>query len=116
MGKGSCVFCKIAAKAIPSKTIFEDEEIIAFEDIKPQAPVHIIVIPKRHIEKASDLTQADIGIIGRLILVAKEIGKKKDARDSGFRIVINCGRDAGQEVFHLHAHLLAGRKFTWPPG
>ena len=116
MPKESCIFCKIINKTIPAKTVFEDKEVLAFEDIKPQAPVHILLVPKAHIEKISDLTDKDITIVGKLILAAKKLAKENGVEESGYRIVMNCNRDAGQEVFHLHAHLLGGRKFLWPPG
>lgn len=116
MDNGSCIFCKIARKEIPSKVIFEDREVIAFEDARPQAPVHIIIIPKSHIEKVSDLQDRDTDLAGKLILRAKDIAKGKHIQESGYRIVMNCNKDAGQAVFHLHLHLLGGRSFSWPPG
>jgi len=116
MNKSDCIFCKIIKKEIPAKIVFEDDKMLAFEDIHPQAPVHILIIPKNHIEKTSDLTNAHVQMIGELILAAKEIAKSKALSESGYRIVLNCNKDAGQEVFHLHVHLLGGRKFTWPPG
>ena len=116
MDKKDCLFCKLIRKEIPAKIVFEDNKILAFEDIKPQAPVHILIIPKFHVEKTSDLTEANMHMIGDLVLAAKRIAKEKGVEESGYRIVINCNRDAGQEVFHLHLHLLGGRKFTWPPG
>lgn len=116
MNKSTCLFCKIAQKEIPSKIVFEDELALAFEDIRPQAPVHILIIPKEHIERTTDLTDENSRLVGKLILVAKNIAKEKRIQESGYRIVINCNKDAGQEVFHLHLHLLGGRKFAWPPG
>ena len=116
MEKEGCIFCKIAKKDLPAKIVFEDSEIVAFDDIRPQAPVHIMVIPKYHIEKVSDLTDDNINLIGRLVLVAKNIAKERGVQESGYRIVINCNKDAGQEVYHLHIHILGGRKFVWPPG
>ena len=89
---------------------------MAFEDIKPQAPVHILVIPKRHIEKISDLSKADDRLIGSIVLAAKDIAEKMKIEEKGYRIILNCNRDAGQEVFHIHAHLMGGRLFKWPPG
>lgn len=112
----SCVFCRIAGKEIPAKIVYEDNEVVAFDDLKPQAPVHIIIIPRSHIEKTADLTERDSSLAGRLILTAKKLAKEKNIQESGYRIVMNCNKDAGQEVFHLHLHLLGGRKFTWPPG
>ncbi len=116
MEKKDCLFCKIVKKEIPTKIVFEDNKFLAFEDIRPQAPVHILVIPKYHIDKVSDLKDDDINLIGNLILTAKNIAKEKGVQESGYRLVINCNRDAGQEVFHIHIHLLGGRRFSWPPG
>lgn len=111
-----CLFCKIIKRQIPAKIVFEDDRALAFEDIKPQAPLHVLVIPKTHIERTSDLETKHAELIGRLILVAKDIASKRGFQESGYRIVLNCNRDAGQEIFHLHIHLLGGRKFAWPPG
>lgn len=116
MHKADCLFCKIARKEIPARIVSENDRILAFEDIKPQAPVHILVIPKEHIEKVSDLGGKDAGMIGELVLEARALAEKKGVHGSGYRIVLNCGRDAGQEVAHLHIHLMGGRKFAWPPG
>lgn len=116
MGSADCLFCKIARKEIPSKIVFEDDQIIAFSDIKPQASVHTLIIPRRHIEKVSDLTDKDAELVGRLVLRAKDIAGKAGVEYSGYRIVLNCGGDAGQEVPHIHLHLLGGRRFNWPPG
>lgn len=116
MQNNDCIFCRIIRKEIPAKIVFEDDTILAFEDIKPQAPIHILVIPKLHIEKTSDLKEANVHMVGELVLAAKRLAKEKGAEGSGYRIVLNCDKDAGQEVFHLHLHLLGGRKFTWPPG
>ena len=116
MGKDNCVFCKIARKDIPASIVFENDKILAFEDLRPQAPVHILIIPKDHIEKISDLTEETAHLVGDLVLAAKDIAKRRGVEESGYRIVINCNKDAGQEVFHLHLHLLGGRRFIWPPG
>lgn len=116
MADDPCLFCMIAGKEIPAKIVFEDNEILAFEDIRPQAPTHILVIPKYHIGKTSDLADEHIHLIGQLVLTAKNIANEKGIQESGYRIVINCNKNAGQEVFHLHLHLLGGRKFSWPPG
>jgi len=116
MLKDDCLFCKIIKRQIPSKTVFEDDEVMAFEDIKPQAPVHIIIIPKAHIETLASAAEGDTVMVGRLVMTAKEIAKSKGIDSTGYRVVINCNKDAGQEVFHIHAHLLGGRKFKWPPG
>ena len=111
-----CLFCKIIEKEIPSGIVYEDNEIIAFNDINPQAPVHVIIIPKKHIEKISDIMSEDIDIIGKLIFTAKNIAKEQGISESGYRLVFNCNKDAGQAVFHIHLHLLGGRKLNWPPG
>ncbi|MFA5143112.1 MAG: histidine triad nucleotide-binding protein [Candidatus Omnitrophota bacterium] len=116
MEKQDCLFCRIARKEIPSKIVLEDSSVLAFEDVNPQAPVHVLLIPKEHIEKISGLSERHIELVGRLILAAKDIASRKGVQESGYRIVMNCNRDAGQAVFHLHLHLLGGRKFSWPPG
>ena len=116
MAKMDCLFCKIANREIPVKIIFEDTDLVAFEDINPQAPVHVLIIPKEHIERVSDLTASNCDLAGRLILAANRIAAERGVRDSGYRVVFNCNKDAGQAVLHLHLHLLAGRKFSWPPG
>ena len=112
----NCIFCKIAAKKISAKLIYEDDEIVAFDDIKPQAPVHIVIIPKRHIEKLTDMSAQDAGIFAKMAAAANIIAKEKRVDSSGYRLVANCNKDAGQEVFHIHMHLLGGRKLSWPPG
>jgi len=114
--KENCIFCKIVKREIPSKVVFEDNKILAFEDIKPQAPVHIVIIPKNHIERLSDITEANLRVIGELVLAAGLLAKEKNIQESGYRVVINCNRDGGQAVFHLHLHLLGGRQMAWPPG
>ncbi len=116
MQSDKCIFCKIARKDIPAKIVYEDDQVLAFEDAKPQAPVHVLIIPHDHIEKVSDLKEKDALIAGKVIMAAKNIARSKGLDDSGYRIVMNCNRDAGQEVFHVHAHLMGGRKFNWPPG
>ena len=116
MNNSNCLFCKIIKKDIPSNIVFEDNKILAFEDINPQAPVHIVVIPKYHIDSVAALKDENIHLVGSLVLAAKEIAKKKGVQESGYRIIFNCNKDAGQAVFHIHLHLLGGRKFAWPPG
>ncbi len=111
-----CIFCKIAAKEIPSKIVFENERIVAFEDINPQAPIHILIIPKKHIPYIAEINEEDISLVGELIFTAKKIAAEKGLTKDGFRLVFNNGKNAGQEVFHIHLHLLGGRKFGWPPG
>jgi histidine triad (HIT) family protein len=110
-----CLFCKIIAGKIPSKKVFEDDQAFAFEDINPQAPTHILIIPKRHIVDIKEATEADAEIIGYLNLVATKIARERKL-EHGYRTVYNVGPDSGQSVFHLHLHLLGGRKMSWPPG
>ena len=112
----NCLFCRIAGKEIPADIVFENEEILAFRDINPQAPTHILVIPRKHIPTANDLGAEDAALVGKLILAARELAGKEGVAKEGYRLVINCGRGAGQAVFHIHLHLLGGRGFSWPPG
>ena len=111
-----CLFCKIAAGEIPAKLVYQDEETVAFRDINPQAPTHILIIPRRHIETINDLGAADASLVGKLMLVAKKLAADEGIAQSGYRAVFNCNRDAGQAVFHIHLHLLGGREMQWPPG
>jgi histidine triad (HIT) family protein len=110
-----CLFCKIAAKKIPSKLVYEDEEVFAFEDIGPQAPTHILICPRKHFGSLNDATKEDQSVLGKLQLVAAELARKLNLTQ-GYRTVVNNGEGAGQSVFHLHLHLLGGRAFRWPPG
>jgi histidine triad (HIT) family protein len=110
-----CLFCKIAAKQIPSKIVYEDEDVFAFEDIGPQAPTHILIIPRKHLASLNEATREDAAVIGKMHLVAAELARKLNLRE-GYRTVANTGSGAGQTVFHLHLHLLGGRDFAWPPG
>ena len=112
----NCIFCQIVQKQIKANFVYEDEEIVAFRDINPQAPVHILIIPKKHIESLNDISSEDEQLIGKIYTVAKQIAKSESTAETGFRIVVNSGPDAGQAVPHLHFHLLGGRKFSWPPG
>ena len=112
----NCLFCKIAEGQIPSKIVYQDEDVVAFEDINPQAPHHILLIPRRHIPSIADLTSEDGHILTLLFAVANRLANKLGLAERGYRIVTNVGPDAGQTVFHLHFHLLGGRKFAWPPG
>lgn len=111
-----CLFCRIAAKAIPAQVVHEDAEIIAFHDIHPQAPVHVVLITRRHLARVSDLTAADAPLAGRLVVVANQLARDLKIAEPGYRLVINCNAQAGQSVFHLHLHLLGGRPMRWPPG
>lgn len=105
-----CIFCKIIKKEIPSEIVYENNEIIAFRDINPAAPTHILVIPKKHIESLVDLKQEDELLIGKIYTVINEIVKQEGIAESGFRVIVNCGEDGGQEVKHLHYHILGGKK------
>lgn len=109
------IFQKIIDKEIPAEIVFEDDRCIAFKDINPQAPVHLVVIPKKPIESVDDVSAEDEAIVGHLFWAMRKIAEQEGI-DRGYRVVTNCGRDAGQEVMHLHFHMLAGRGFSWPPG
>lgn len=111
-----CLFCKIIAGDIPSDKIYEDENVYAFRDINPQAALHALIIPKKHIAMINDVNTNDAETMGNLFVAAKEIAKQEGYAEEGYRTVMNCGESAGQTVFHVHLHLLAGRNFTWPPG
>jgi len=111
-----CLFCKMVAGDIPTDTVYEDEKVLAFRDINPQAPMHILVIPKRHISTLNDLASADAELVGQLTLVAAKIAKQEGMADEGYRTVMNCNAAGGQTVYHIHMHVLAGRNLTWPPG
>ena len=110
-----CLFCKIAAKTIPAKIVYEDDEVFAFEDIGPQAPTHILICPRKHFAALHDATSDDQAVLGKLQLVAAQLARKLNLLE-GYRTVLNNGSGAGQSVFHLHLHLLGGRPFRWPPG
>jgi histidine triad (HIT) family protein len=109
-----CLFCRIVRKEIPAKLVYESDDCIAFRDINPQAPVHVLVIPRAHIVSLNDAT--DAAAVGRLALVAAQLAKSEGVAESGYRVVCNTNRDGGQSVFHLHLHLLGGRSLAWPPG
>ena len=111
-----CLFCKIVAGEIPSKVVYEDDLVLAFEDIDPQAPVHILVIPKRHKENIMKLNQEDGELLVHMLEVVQKLARDNGLAEPGFRIVINTGNDGGQTVPHIHIHLLGGRGFGWPPG
>ncbi len=110
-----CIFCKIASGDIPSRNVYEDDQIVCFHDADPQAPVHVLIIPKKHIESLDDLKEEDRDLIAHIMLKVSEIAKMLDL-DNGYRLVNNCGEDGFQTVKHLHFHLLGKRKMTWPPG
>ena len=111
-----CIFCKIINKTIPAKVIHEDEFVLAFEDINPQAPVHTLVIPRKHISTNLDIKKEDNGLLGHLFQVANKIARDKGIAERGFRLVMNCNPESGQTVFHIHLHILGGRQMHWPPG
>ena len=110
------LFEKIAAREIPAQIVFEDEDVLAFHDIDPKAPVHVLVVPKRVIPRLAEATSDDQEILGKLLLATRIVADKLKLVDSGYRVVINNGRDAGESVPHLHAHVLGGRPLAWPPG
>jgi histidine triad (HIT) family protein len=111
-----CLFCKVIKREIPGSVVYEDERVLAFNDINPQAPTHVLVVPKRHIESLNDLKEEDDRLIGELVRRAAAIAKERGLSAGGFRTVFNTNRDAGQTVFHIHLHLLGGRSMHWPPG
>lgn len=111
-----CLFCKIANKKIPAEILFENDHVIAFEDISPQAPIHFLVIPKKHISTANNIDSDDAGLIGELFLAAKAVASQKGIAEDGFRLTMNCNEQGGQTVYHIHLHVLGGRQMTWPPG
>lgn len=111
-----CIFCKIAQGEIPADKVYEDEHVVAFSDINPKAPVHIQIIPRRHIPTLLEIKDQDKDLVAHLHKVANQVAVEKGLSERGFRVVINCRADGGQEVYHLHFHLLGGRKMNWPPG
>ena len=112
----SCLFCEIVAGRIPSKKAFEDEQLLAFHDITPQAPTHVLVIPKRHITSLTELEPGDDALVGAMLRRGTAIAKEAGLGERGFRLTMNCGDDAGYSVYHIHLHVLGGRHFGWPPG
>jgi histidine triad (HIT) family protein len=115
MTQENCLFCRIASGAIPARKAFEDDDVIAFHDLNPQAPTHVLVIPRRHIATLDDLEPGDAATIGAVMVRASLLARELQLED-GYRVVVNCGESAGQTVFHIHVHLLGGRSFSWPPG
>jgi histidine triad (HIT) family protein len=112
----SCLFCEIVAGRIPARVAFQDDEIIAFHDINPQGPVHILVVPKRHVTSLIELAPGDDGMVGSLVRRARDLALEAGLGERGFRLVFNCGEEAGYSVYHIHLHLVGGRKLGWPPG
>ncbi len=111
-----CIFCKIIAGEIPAEIVHRDAEIAAFRDINPKAPVHLLVVPVKHIETVLDLQEPDENLVGRMVRLASELAQKEGIAGKGFRLVFNCREHGGQEVYHLHLHVLGGRPMRWPPG
>jgi histidine triad (HIT) family protein len=111
-----CIFCKIGAHEIQAMVVYEDSDILAFRDINPQAPVHVLIIPKKHFTSVNDFTNNETELLGRLMLAGKNIARQERLNDRGYRLVMNCGADGGQSVAHVHMHLIGGRTMTWPPG
>ena len=112
----NCIFCQIAKKGIPAKVVYEDEMILAFEDIHPKAPTHVLIIPKEHYASLNDVPEDKGDLLACILIKARQIARDKGIAESGYRIVLNTARDSGQDVFHIHFHLLGGRKMSWPPG
>ncbi len=116
MSSSDCLFCNILAGDVPAELVYESNEAIAFRDINPKAPSHVLIIPRQHIETINDLGPGDAGLVGNLFLVAQQVAKDEGVAENGYRVVMNCNSDAGQTVFHLHLHMLGGRQLDWPPG
>jgi histidine triad (HIT) family protein len=112
----TCLFCRIVKKEIPAKIVYEDKKLLVFEDIRPKAPVHLLLIPKVHFASLNDAPEGAEGLLGEILFRAREIAREKGVGTTGYRIVLNTARDSGQEVFHIHFHLLGGRRMEWPPG
>ncbi len=112
----SCLFCKIIEKDIPSDIVYEDDHVLAFNDINPQAPIHLLIIPKKHIETINEVSVNDTALMGHMIHTAKQLAKQQGIDTTGYRLVFNVNQGGGQEVYHIHLHLLGGRQMTWPPG
>ena len=111
-----CLFCRLVAGDIPATIVHQSDHLVAFKDITPQAPTHVLIVPRRHVGTLNDLSPADDALVGEMVRTAAAIAKESGHADRGYRTVFNCNADAGQTVFHLHLHVLGGRKMTWPPG
>lgn len=111
-----CLFCKIRDGDIPAEVVYENDDILAFRDVNPQASTHVLIVPRKHIATINDLEDEDAGIMGQLFLAAQDIAGYEGVAEEGYRLVVNCNAKAGQTVFHIHMHLLGGRNMTWPPG
>lgn len=111
-----CLFCKIVNREIPADIVFEDDAVLAFNDINPQAPTHQLIVPKQHIATLNDLEESDLALVGRLTYTAAKLARQQGFADDGYRVVMNCNDHGGQTVYHIHMHLMGGRRFTWPAG
>ena len=111
-----CIFCKIAAGEIPARIAFENEHLVAFHDLFPQAPTHLLIIPRQHYATLNEVPASDSGLLGEMMSTATQLARDLGVADSGYRVVMNCNQDGGQSVYHIHLHLLAGRQLGWPPG
>ena len=111
-----CLFCKMVSGEIQPDVVFEDDDVLAFRDVNPQAPVHVLVIPKSHIATTNELTPEHAGLVGKMVLAARQIAADEGIAEPGYRMVMNCNPEAGQSVYHIHLHMLGGRPMNWPPG
>ncbi len=116
MTDANCLFCKIAGGDIDSDIVYQSDKVVAFRDINPQAPTHVLIVPRNHVSTINDLCESDLEDVGYLFFAAKEIAREEGIDESGYRVTMNCMEGAGQSVFHIHLHLLGGRPFSWPPG
>ena len=116
MADDGCLFCRIVTGEVPARLAYEDDEVIAFHDVAPRSPTHVLIIPRRHIASVAELTDADAPLVGRMVAVANEVARREGIAEQGYRLVSNVGPWGGQTVYHLHLHLMGGRPFTWPPG
>jgi histidine triad (HIT) family protein len=116
LSESDCIFCRIAGGEIRADIVHENERVIAFRDLDPRAPVHVLIIPRRHIASVTELADADAAVMGELFIVARRVAEQEDVAESGYRMVMNAGKDGGQSVGHVHLHVLGGRRLTWPPG
>ena len=112
----ACIFCEIVEGRRPSRTVYADDQVVAFHDVRPQAPIHVLVVPRRHVTSLLDLEPGDDGVLGAMVRKARDLARDLGLGDRGFRLVLNCGHDAGYSVYHIHLHLLGGRALGWPPG
>ncbi len=116
MSREDCIFCQVADKTVTSELLYEDDDVVAFKDINPQAPSHILIIPKKHIDRLTNVDDEELITLGKMVNVAKKIAKENEFDKDGFRLLVNEGKNGGQTIYHLHFHLLAGRRLMWPPG